>query len=276
MATYNAAKTVENSLLSLICQDYENKEIIVVDGASKDGTQQIVQKYADKLTYFISEPDNGIHDAINKGVKLATGDIIGFLNSDDWYAKPDVLSTMVKNMLPETDVYSGFLLAQTNNKWRTTRPDPELERLYWKCTIPWPASFFKKETFEKYGFLNAKYLCSGDHEYWLRLYKMGAHFQFEQQLVTLMFDGGISSDPLKIALKEDREIALQYGIHPILAFIAYWKSVGRIVLVRGLRYVHLDEHLRALLHYEPRLSNSELEANDISVERPWFLDCKAI
>ena len=69
MATYNAAKTVENSLLSLICQDYENKEIIVVDGASKDGTQQIVQKYADKLTYFISEPDNGIHDAINKGVK---------------------------------------------------------------------------------------------------------------------------------------------------------------------------------------------------------------
>lgn len=84
---YNGAKTIEQTIQSVLNQTYENIEYIVIDGASNDGTQALVEKYVDNISYYISEKDNGLYYAMNKGIRKATGDIIGIINSDDWYGE---------------------------------------------------------------------------------------------------------------------------------------------------------------------------------------------
>ena len=93
--SYNSGKTIEDTILSVLSQGYEDFEHIIVDGNSKDNTMDIVRKYEKEYRgrlKYISEPDKGIYDALNKGIQMSTGDVIGFLNSDDKYAKNDVLS----------------------------------------------------------------------------------------------------------------------------------------------------------------------------------------
>jgi glycosyltransferase involved in cell wall biosynthesis len=100
--SYNAAKTIEQTILSVLDQDYKNIEYVIIDGQSTDGTREIVEKYKDRLGYYVSEPDSGIYDAMNKGVKKATCDIIAFLNADDWYEKSvvrEVVQWFMKSML---------------------------------------------------------------------------------------------------------------------------------------------------------------------------------
>lgn len=83
--SYNAAKTIEQTIKSVINQTYSNIEYIVIDGGSTDGTVDIIRKYEDRIAYWVSEPDGGIFDAMNKGIKVATGEVVGIINSDDWY-----------------------------------------------------------------------------------------------------------------------------------------------------------------------------------------------
>ena len=94
--TYNSAATVEDTLKSVVNQDYPNIEYLIIDGKSKDSTLQIVDKYKDKITKIVSEKDKGLYDALNKGIGLATGDIVGMLHSDDLYASNHVISDIVK------------------------------------------------------------------------------------------------------------------------------------------------------------------------------------
>ena len=106
---YNSEAHIEEAILSVINQSYENKEYLVIDGGSKDGTLNIIEKYKDKIDYFVSEPDKGISDAFNKGIKAATGDIIGILNSDD-FMMPDALTKVAEQYEKKIDVYMGYCL----------------------------------------------------------------------------------------------------------------------------------------------------------------------
>jgi len=96
--TYNSAETVEDTIQSVLSQDYSNVEYIIIDGASRDDTMAIVNRYRDKIATIISESDKGIYDAMNKGVSVATGDIVGILNSDDFYADSNVITDVVASM----------------------------------------------------------------------------------------------------------------------------------------------------------------------------------
>ncbi len=93
--SYNAVNTIESTINSVLSQDYNDIEYIIVDGSSSDGTKEIIQRYNDKITKWISEKDNGIYDAMNKGILLATGDVIGILNADDLYSSNDIISKIV-------------------------------------------------------------------------------------------------------------------------------------------------------------------------------------
>ncbi|MGD9592834.1 MAG: glycosyltransferase family 2 protein [Candidatus Berkiella sp.] len=117
---YNSAKTIEQTIQSVLMQQYPNLEYIIIDGASTDGTQTIVNKYADKISVFKSERDKGIYDAMNKGISLATGDIIGLLNADDLYAHQHVLFEVSKAF--ENDVaacYGDLIYFQQDNPKRS-------------------------------------------------------------------------------------------------------------------------------------------------------------
>ena len=106
---YNSEAHIEEAILSVINQSYENKEYLVIDGGSKDGTLNIIEKYKDRIDYFVSEPDKGISDAFNKGIKAATGDIIGILNSDD-FMMPNALTKVAEQYEERIDVYRGYCL----------------------------------------------------------------------------------------------------------------------------------------------------------------------
>lgn len=112
--SYNAVTTIEQTILSVINQTYSNIEYIIIDGGSTDGTVDIIRKYADRIAYWVSEPDKGIYDAMNKGTKKANGEYIAFLNSDDWY-ELDAVSIIAQFADGKNDLISGIIKLYKND-----------------------------------------------------------------------------------------------------------------------------------------------------------------
>lgn len=171
---YNSADTIEDTIRSVLSQDYRDIEYIVIDGDSKDGTIDILNKYRESIHKYISEPDKGIYDAMNKGIKLCTGDIVATLNSDDMYFNNNVVSRMA-DFINDGDLDAGYgdiVYIDQNDTSRITR--------YWKAgeykegafcsgwVIPHPAFFCRKKVFEKYGYFNAQFRIAADFELMLR------------------------------------------------------------------------------------------------------------
>jgi glycosyltransferase len=149
-------------------------EYIVIDGGSTDGSVEMIDKYKDKICHFVSEPDKGIYDAMNKGLKLATGEMIAFLNAGDFYASETVISQVAAAM-QETDcdaAYGDLKYVAKDNPAKTLRvwkSYPYVEGLFEKgWHPPHPAFFVKKHIFEKYGYFDLRYNIAADYELMLR------------------------------------------------------------------------------------------------------------
>lgn len=177
---YNMAPYIEQTILSILNQNYPNLEYIVIDGGSKDGTQTIIEKYKDSLAYYVSEPDNGMYDAINKGFSYATGEVIAWLNADDIYM-PWTLN--VVNQIFST--YSD--INWISGKYAFLTESGVLAHVFSKCAIKtqkdirngWcraellgpllqEGMFWRKSLFEKVGRLDTSYKLAGDFELWTR------------------------------------------------------------------------------------------------------------
>lgn len=177
-ATYNSASTVRDTIESVLHQTYPNIEYLIIDGASKDSTLNIVQKYQsqfDGRICCISEPDKGIYDAMNKGIQLATGDVVGILNSDDFYTSIYVVENLVKEMQQaEVDaIYGDIHYVDGKNITKCVR--------YYSSSIfrrslmrlgfmpAHPSFYCKREVYNKYGTFNTSYQVAADFENLLRL-----------------------------------------------------------------------------------------------------------
>lgn len=172
---YNSAKTIEHCIESVCSQSYPDIEHIIIDGGSTDGTLEIIDKYRDKISQLISEPDNGIYDAMNKGIRLATGDIIGILNSDDFYADSTTVSGIIGFIVKNNmDAAYGDLVYVTRNDtskvkryWKSGEYKPEAFSKGW--VPPHPAFFCRKEIYTKYGYFRNDMQIAADFELMLRL-----------------------------------------------------------------------------------------------------------
>lgn len=197
--TYNSAKMISRTIESVISQNYIDLEYIVVDGWSSDGTDNIVLSYKDKLNIkFISEKDNGIYDAMNKGIKMATGDIIGILNSDDFYNDNSVLSDVARNFEdPKIDAVYGDISYFSNDINKVTR--------YWKTgeykerklnngwAIPHPSLFLRKSVYDKCGLFNLDFKIVADYEFILRILKIyKISVKYVPKVFVRMYAGGAS------------------------------------------------------------------------------------
>jgi len=175
--SFNQAQYLEQTLCSVLEQDYPRIEYIVIDGASTDGSVDVVRKYEDRLTYWVSEKDSGQAEAINKGLARATGEIIAWLNSDDYYL-PNAIFAVVKVFEENPDVvmvYGDMLAVDENGQTINTLKYKQLtlEDLLCFQIIGQPGVFFRREVYEKIGGLDTTFHFLLDHHFWIRIAQQG-------------------------------------------------------------------------------------------------------
>ncbi|QTA79236.1 Glycosyl transferase, family II [Desulfonema limicola] len=209
-AVRNGEKTLHDCFRSILSQNYL-PEHIIIDGASTDNTLQIIKKHQLKGFRYISEPDKGIYDAMNKGIKLADGDIIGILNADDFYANQDVLSKIARVFKnPDIDsCYGDLIYVDPDNTdrvircWRSGTFMPK--RFYYGWMPPHPTFFVRRKIYEKYGLFNLSLGSAADYELMLRfLLKHKITTAYIPEVLVKMRIGGVSNASLKNRIKANQ------------------------------------------------------------------------
>ncbi|API61214.1 glycosyl transferase [Tardibacter chloracetimidivorans] len=225
-ATYNAADTVADSLRSAAMQTYQNVEHIVIDGASTDGTQKIVEESGERLTTFVSEPDRGIYDALNKGIALATGDVIGFLHADDLFAHQEVLLRVASTFQdPDVDVSYGDL-----EYVRRTDPDRVVRRwisgtfapgrLAYGWMPPHPTFYVRRQMYDRFGLFDLDYKISADYDQMLRLLRQQeTTVRYIPETLIQMRLGGASNQSLQSILLKSSEDYRIIQRHKLIGFL---------------------------------------------------------
>lgn len=207
---YNGANTLEQTIQSVINQTYENIEYIIVDGGSTDGTLSIIKKYSKHINHWISEEDAGLYDAMNKGISLASGKLIGMINSDDWY-NPDTVSTVVSYMklYPGKRIFHGDLLIHDyDGKPHLKRFNPSLfKMLNYGVTYNHPTFFVSKEIYEQYSF-NINLVSIADVQFILEiLLKEKDVFVYVNKVLANFRKGGVSSQQTIVSTLKANYIA---------------------------------------------------------------------
>ena len=220
--SYNSEETIEDTIKSVLSQDYDNLEYIIIDGASKDGTMDIVSRYEDRISKIISEPDKGIYDGMNKGVLNSTGDIIGILNSDDLYADETVITDMVNQIGDHDAIYADLVyvnredLDQVVRYWKSGEYKRDNFRKGWMP--PHPTFFIRKKFYDEHGVYSTELRSAADYELMLRmLYKNEISCTYLNRVITRMRVGGESNVSLKNRIranKEDRRAWEMNGLKP--------------------------------------------------------------
>jgi glycosyltransferase involved in cell wall biosynthesis len=221
---FNSATTIETTLRSVIDQNYNNIEYIIVDGGSTDKTLQIIEKYRSAISRLISEKDDGIYFAINKGIALATGDIIGILHADDFYTDNNIITKVVKAFdKNNTDTVYGDLQyverENTNKVKRNWKSGKYSRGLFFKGWMPpHPAFFVRKKCYEKYGMFNTVLKSAADYEMMLRLlHKYECSTFYIPEVLVKMRVGGKSNVSIINRVKanrEDKKAWLLNGLKP--------------------------------------------------------------
>ena len=236
--TYNSASTIEQTIQSVLNQSYTNIEYIIVDGSSTDGTLSIVERYKAQLSKIISEKDNGIYDAINKGIELATGDIIGILHSDDFYINSTVIEQVANtfNQNQCDGLYANLYYVDKDDtnkikrKWNSGNYSEGAFLNGWMP--PHPTFFVKKEMYTKYGKYNLQFATAADYELMLRfIHKNKIKLAYLNEFIVKMRTGGKSNDTVKSRITanlDDRKAWEINGMKPRF-YTLYLKPLRKIL-----------------------------------------------
>lgn len=198
---YNSAKTIRYTIDSVLSQEYPNLEYIIIDGGSSDGTLNIIQEYSDKISKVLSEKDKGIYDAMNKGINLASGDIIGFLNADDVYSHEKVLNRIAETMENKSldACYADLVYVNNKNivrKYNSGIFKPSLLHYGWMPAHP--TLYVKRSVFEQYGGFRTDYKIAADFEFVARVFsKSNLSAMYIPEVWIKMRHGGISTKGIK-------------------------------------------------------------------------------
>jgi len=234
--TYNSALTLLDTLKSVQSQDYQNIEHIIVDGNSQDDTIKIIKSFP-HVNKWISEKDGGLYDAMNKGLQLATGDIIGILNSDDLYAHKGVLSKVAERFINNNiDALYGDLhyvnALNTDNVIRVWKSGKfKRSNFIFGWMPPHPTFFVRRELYKKWGGFDLRLTTSADYELMLRfIHKHNIKLEYIPTILVKMRMGGVSNNSLSNRLKANSEDKLAWGfnnLHPFW-FTLYLKPLKKI------------------------------------------------
>lgn len=247
--TFNSAKTVKGTIESVLAQQYSDYEYIVVDGGSKDETVDIVKSYEPRFggkMRWISERDKGMYDGINKGIRMATGDVVGIINSDDFYHRTDIFDVIAKAFEehPETQaIYGDVRFVHPDNLEKTVRyyssKNFKPSKFRWGWMPAHPSFFTYKDNFEKYGYYQVDYHIAADYELLTRfLYTNKLPAMYVEEDFMKMRTGGRSTDGIKANIRLNKEIVRackENGIYtnmPML-FLKYFVKVFELVKTKN-------------------------------------------
>jgi glycosyltransferase involved in cell wall biosynthesis len=236
--TYNSESTLIDTIDSVLNQTYKDIEYIIVDGNSTDSTVSIVHSYKDKIVKFVSEKDKGLYDALNKGIAMATGDVIGILHSDDFYTNHHVIENIVNtfNMNHADAVYSDLYYVDKNDtnkifrKWKSGHYKHGMFLNGWMP--PHPTFFVRRSVYEKYGAFNLDLVSAADYELMLRfIHKHKIKLDYLPEFIIKMRVGGKSNVSIKNRIRanqEDRRAWKINGLKPQFHTL-YMKPLRKII-----------------------------------------------
>lgn len=234
---YNGSATIADAIRSVVAQSYPDIEYIVIDGASKDATLDIVRSFGNSVTRLVSEKDKGLYDAMNKGVGMATGDIIGILNADDFYLDGEVIAKVVRRFQDAAcdGVYGDLLYVDpvdTDKIVRTWKSGQHYSNSFlYGWMPPHPTFFVKRTVYEKYGNFNLTLKSAADYEIMLRfIYKYKIKLAYLPEVIVKMRTGGTSNSSLKNRLRANGEDRMAWQINGLkpLFFTTWLKPIRKI------------------------------------------------
>ncbi len=226
---FNSGNTIRDTIESVLSQDYPNIEYIIIDGQSKDETLSIIAAFKNKSTKVISESDHGIYDAMNKGIRMATGDVVGILNSDDVFSHNHVVSDMVR-LLSDTQVdavFGDLVIVKREDTSIIVRRYSSKYFRKWKIRfgfmLPHPTFYVKRSLFDKLGYYKTNYRVAADFELIARFLHAGITFSRNTDVMVKMRQGGISGNGFWWQVHQNFEIVRackENGIYTNIFFVA--------------------------------------------------------
>jgi len=234
---FNGQRHLEQTIRSVLDQSYSNIQYIIIDGGSTDQSIDIIKKYEDRLYYWISEKDNGISDALNKGISRATGDIIGIIHADDWY-EPGALQ-IVADQFRDADICFGDVQLWQGPKKEFIQKG-NYQRLSLEMTINHPTVFLKKAIYDRFGAFDIHYRCAMDYDLLLRLKVNQCQFTYIPKVLANMRWGGFSDKQWKMGCRETLEIKNKYlPKNKLRNYLYYLKHVTAIQSAKTLSHLKL-------------------------------------
>lgn len=228
---YNRTATIRGAIESVLSQDYQDIEYIVVDGGSTDGTVDIIREYEGRIAYIVSEPDGGMYEAINKGIRISTGDVVGLMHSDDFFYDNHVISHIVER-LTETGadfLYGNGLFVNFENTNKVVRNWKGGTYRLWKVRHGWlplhPTCYIRREAIERRGLYNETYKIAADSDFLLR-YLLGGDITvtYLDEYIVRMRMGGLSTDSEKRRQMWKEDIRM-YRSHGLNAHITKFEKI---------------------------------------------------
>jgi glycosyltransferase len=232
-ACFNSESTISTTLESVLSQTYPKIEYLIIDGGSTDQTLSRIDPYRGRISKVLSERDRGIYDALNKGIALSSGEIIGFLHSDDRFAHPRVIERMVETLLREgTDgIYSDLEYVRSTTvlrHWKSELFRPELLARGWMP--PHPTLHLKRSVYDKVGLFDIRYSIAADYDFILSAFSTSdLRWSYLPEVTVQMETGGASNGGLKQIIRKSREdyaILSRHGINPLPAL--FMKNFSKI------------------------------------------------
>lgn len=239
--SYNSKDTIEDTILSVIKQEYVPKEYIVIDGGSDDGTTDIIQKYGDHIDFYLSEKDNGISDAFNKGISHANGDIIVLINSDDMLL-PDALSKVAGNYDEQTDIFCCNLVLwndKTGDK-RMLHPSTDFPVMPFFRRPAHQGAFIRKDLYNRIGLYDTELHYAMDLDFFMRATRAGAVFKHIDQPVAVFRLGGATNESIFKKRKEYIYTVRKNGGSFLQSYVFYTFLVLTQTTKRLLRLTGFD------------------------------------
>lgn len=250
---YNSVQTIEETILSILQQNYPLLDYVIIDGGSTDGTLDIIEKYRNQISYFCSEKDDGISDAFNKGIRHSKGEIIGIVNSDD-VLLPHALEHIAEKYNDKIDVYRGNVLIVNKESGKSNREIPSMKfpLIPLVLHIAHPGTFITKKAYEKWGVYSTDLKFNMDHDILRRMYRGKAQFLYIDADLAEFRLGGATSSSIKKKKHDLEYVVKENGGNKFQAKI-YYSYMYFVDIIKRIIINTVGIDFLKKLHYSFRL-----------------------